>query len=161
VNQIDALLLILLVPFALRGFWRGFCRESLGLVGVVGGLLAAAAGASSLAAVLGRELLPPLAALPVAFGAIFFGVSTGAAVVGLVADRLVRAVLLGGVNRIAGVGFGLLKGAAVLGALLLLAEHAAPAGVAQLMATSTLGRPLMHLAAQLLETGRALGGGGA
>src|SRR4029077_18331188 len=26
-NQVDALLVVLLVAFALRGYWRGFCRE--------------------------------------------------------------------------------------------------------------------------------------
>src|SRR5262249_49779812 len=63
VNQVDALLLVLLTPFALRGFWRGFCRESFGLAGLLGGALAAAAGGSRLAAVLlGARLLPPVAA---------------------------------------------------------------------------------------------------
>src|SRR5207249_2504835 len=43
VNQVDALLVVLLVPFALRGYVRGFCRESVGLVGLLAGGLAAAA----------------------------------------------------------------------------------------------------------------------
>ena len=33
-NQLDALLLLLLTPFALRGYWRGFCREIFGLGGI-------------------------------------------------------------------------------------------------------------------------------
>src|SRR4029450_2019408 len=37
VSPLDALLLILIVSFALRGWWRGFCRETLALIGLVGG----------------------------------------------------------------------------------------------------------------------------
>jgi len=156
VNQVDALLLVLLTPFALRGFWRGFCRESFGLAGLLGGALAAAAGGSRLAGVLvGARLLPEVAALPVAFAAIFIGVGVLANVLGLVADRLVRAVLLGGVNRAAGVAFGTLKGAAVLGFLLLVAERMAPSpAISEVIAASRLGGPLMRVATSVLQVGR-------
>src|SRR5438552_3092729 len=73
-SPLDAILLILLVPFAFRGWWRGLCRETLGLVGLCGGVLAAAAAGPELAkAILERRLLPPVAALPVAWIAIFVG----------------------------------------------------------------------------------------
>jgi membrane protein required for colicin V production len=157
VNQVDALLLVLLTPFALRGFWRGFCRESFGLAGLLGGALAAAAGSSRLAGVmLAAHLLPPIAALPVAFAAIFVGIGVVANLLGLVADRLVRAVLLGGVNRIAGVAFGTLKGAAALGFLLLVAERLASPAITEVITASRLGGPLMHVATGVLEAGRGL-----
>jgi membrane protein required for colicin V production len=158
VNQIDALLLVLLAPFALRGWWRGFCRESFGLLGVIGGALAAAAGYGPLAdALVGRELLPPLAAVIAAVAAIFLGVSFVASLVGAAADRVVRAVLLGGVNRAVGLGLGVLKGAAALGFLLLVCERAAlsPA-LAEQVGASRLGRPLIHLASRVLDVGRGL-----
>src|SRR5882724_5984440 len=110
-SPLDAILLILLVPFAFRGWWRGFCRETLGLVGLSGGVLAAAAAGPALAqALLARHLVPPGAALPVAWAALFVGTFVIADLVGRIADRLARALLLGGVNRVAGAFFGSMKG---------------------------------------------------
>jgi membrane protein required for colicin V production len=160
VNQLDALLLILLVPFALRGWWRGFCRETLALAGLFGGALAAAAGGPEVAALLvERHLLPPAAALPVAWASLFVAAWMIAALLGLVADRLARALLLGGVNRIAGAVFGSLKGAALLGFALLLAEHAtASPRLTKVIAASRLARPLEQMAGSVVATGRQLGG---
>ena len=153
-NQVDALLLILLIPFALRGYWRGFCRESLGLAGLIGG--AAAAGALSpqlAAAFVARHLLSPLVARPVAFAAIFVAVTLAANILGLLTDRLVRALLLGGVNRAAGALLGFAKGAAVCGFLLLLLEHVVPSPALQEeIGRSRLGQPLVRFAAALLAT---------
>jgi membrane protein required for colicin V production len=159
VNQLDALLLVLLIVFALRGWWRGFCRESLGLAGLFGGVLAAAAAGPHLAeALLARRLVPAAVALPVAWAAIFVATWMVAALVGHLADRLVRALLLGGLNRFAGAVFGSAKGAALLGFLLLLAEHVTPSpALARVIASSRLGRPLEQIAGSVVATGRELG----
>ena len=158
-NQLDALLLILLVPFALRGWWRGFCRETLAIVGMVGGTLAAAAYAPALAtAIEARHVVPSEAAVPLAWVAIILGACIAAAIVGRIADRLLRALMLGGANRLAGALFGSLKGAALLGFVLLLVEHFAPSpALARVIAASRLGRPLEAIAGSVVATGRDLG----
>ena len=62
-NQVDALLLVLLTPFALRGLWRGLCREAFGLAGMLGGAAAAGVASPRLATILmAHQVLPPLAA---------------------------------------------------------------------------------------------------
>jgi membrane protein required for colicin V production len=157
VNQVDTLLLVLLIPFALRGYWRGFCRESLGLAGLIGGAAAAATFSPRLAASLvARHLLSPLPARPVAFAAIFVAVTLAANIAGLIADRLVRALLLGGVNRSAGALFGFAKGAALCGFLLLLLEHLVPSpALTEEIDHSRLGQPLVHFASTLLRAGEA------
>jgi uncharacterized membrane protein required for colicin V production len=43
VNRIDLILAIVLIVFALRGFWRGFSREFFGFIGLIGGVAVAAA----------------------------------------------------------------------------------------------------------------------
>ena len=151
------LLLVLLTPFALRGYFRGFCRESLGLLGLIGGVLAAAAFGSLLSgALLGWRVPAPIAA-PAAFAAIFLGVTTLAMLVGMVADRLVRALLLGGVNRAAGAAFGSAKGATVLVFVLLLAHRLVPSpSFTEVLDGSRIGRPLMSIASTVLEAGRGL-----
>lgn len=152
-NQVDALLLLLLAPFALRGYWRGFCREVFGLVGLVGGAAAAGTWSLPVADVLvQRQLLPVAAARPVAFAVVFLGVVVTANLLGLVADRLVRAILLGGLNRIAGAAFGCAKGAAFAAVLLLVAHRLLPSrDVQEMIARSTLGGPLVRVAENLLR----------
>jgi membrane protein required for colicin V production len=149
---------VLLAPFAVRGFWRGFCREAFGLAGLVLGVVVAAAATAPLSGALaggGSEL--PWAARATIFVAVFLGVVLAANVLGGVADRIARALFLGGLNRLAGILFGSLKGGAALGFGLLLAERFAPSpALAHAIARSTLGRPLVALAAEVLEAGRVL-----
>ena len=158
-TQLDALLLIMLIPFALRGWWRGLCRETLAIVGLVGGTLAAAAYGPSLADLLAaRRVVPPAATVPVAWAAILLAACLVAAVAGRIADRIARALMLGGVNRLAGALFGSVKGAALLGFALLLVEHLAPSpAVTRVIAGSRLGRPLEQLAGSVVATGREFG----
>jgi membrane protein required for colicin V production len=158
-SPLDVLLVVLLVAFAARGWWRGFCRETLGLAGLFGGVLAAAAAGPQLAAaLLSRRLLPPELALVAAWAALFLGTWLLASLVGRLADRLARALFLGSVNRFAGALFGSAKGAALLGFVLLLAEHLLPSpALSKAVAASRLGRPLEQIAGSVVATGRELG----
>ena len=157
-NQVDVLLLVLLVPFALRGWGRGFCRESIALGGLIGGALLAGAGGPPLATALATRGMSPLVARVAAPLSLFIAAAVTAHVLGALTDRLVRALLLGGVNRIAGLVFGTLKGAALVGFALLLAERVAPsAPLAGVVAGSRLATPLTRFAAGILEAGRGLG----
>ncbi len=124
-NQVDALLAVLLVPFALRGYWRGFCREGFGLAGL--------------------------------YAALFLGTVVVAHLLGALADRVVRALPLGSLNRTAGALVGVLRGATFLGfGLLLVVRFAPSSSLSEVVAASTLGRPLTRLAAGVLQTGRGL-----
>ena len=158
-SSLDALLVALLVAFAVRGWWRGFCRETAALVGIFAGVLAAAARGEQLAhAFVVHRALPAAAALPVAWVAIFVAVCAVASLLGRLAEWLARALFLGGANRVAGVLFGCAKGATVLGFGLLLTEHALPeSGLARAIAASRLGRPLERIAGGVVATGRGLG----
>jgi len=158
VNQLDALVIVLLVPFTLRGWVRGFCRESVGLAGlIVGGLAAAAWGPAVGAALVARHLMGPVLAEATGCVAVFIGVNVVAHVLGALADRLARALFLGGVNRAAGAVFGLAKGAALVGFALLVTEHVLPSATfAQVIAASRLGRPLTELATGVVGVGRTL-----
>jgi membrane protein required for colicin V production len=158
VNQVDALLLVLLTPFALLGYWRGLCREVFSLLGLLGGAVAAAAGGTSLAHLLIARQMPPALAHPMAFATIFLGIASAANLVGVLLDRLARAFFLGSVNRFAGVAFGFLKGAALLGFFLLLGQQLLPPrSFTELVHASRLAPPLMQLATGVLAAGRGFG----
>jgi len=157
VNQVDVVLLVLLVPFALRGYWRGFLREGFALSGLIGGVAAAVAFRAELAsALLGRGLVTPAIATPVAIAILFLAVYVGAQLAGAVADRLARAVFLGGVNRAAGLAFGLTKGAALLGLVLALLLRVLPSpSLEQMVTHSKLGGPLVELVTRAVAAGRS------
>jgi membrane protein required for colicin V production len=158
VNQIDALLLVVLVPFALRGWVRGFCRETFGFGGLVGGVVLAAAGGPPLAAAIeSRGWLSPLGARVAAPVGLYVATVATAHVLGVLAERLARALLLGGVNKIAGLSFGALKGAALIGFGLLLMQRIVPsATLDEVVASSRLASPLTRLAAGIVDAGRGL-----
>ena len=157
-NQVDALVVVLLVPFTLRGWVRGFCRESVGLAGLLAGGLAAAAWGPALgAALVARHLMRPVLAEAIGCAGLFVAVNLVTHVLGALADRIALALFLGGINRVAGAVFGLAKGAALVGFALLVAERVVPSGtLTQVIAASRLGRPLTELATGVVGVGRTL-----
>ncbi len=147
-NAIDLVLVFLLLLWALRGYWRGFFRESFGLVALIGGIAMATRFAA-----LGAGLLHQRYGVPapidagVAFVVIFLVVHTLVNLVGVLFDRLTGALFLRGINRFAGAAFGAAKGAAILGLLLLFLRlfPLVPELDAQIM-NSVIGRPLVNTA---------------
>lgn len=150
-NRIDVVLAIVLVLFAARGFWRGFSREFFGFVGLIGGLVVAAASYAA-AATRVPDAVPERLRPIVAFAAIFFAVDFLANVVGALVHRLLGVLFLSPVNRLAGAVFGVAKGAAMamITLLLMRAYTPAPAFVSELEHSRIAGR-LLGLAGELRD----------
>lgn len=146
------------MPFAVRGLWRGFLRESLALVGLIAGAMVAASAGPTLAATLvARHWLPAGEALIVAEAALFVGIYIVAHTAGVIARRLASVVFLGGLDRSAGIVFGLAKGATVIGFGLILLQRFLPsATLTQAIDTSRLARPLTRFATYVFDAGRSL-----
>ncbi len=156
-NPVDLVLAGLLIPFALRGFFRGFLREAASLAGMLAGAVLAVAAAGPLGLRVEAELgVQPEVALGIAAGGTFLVVYIAALLIGALLDRVARAIFLGPLNRTAGVAFGVAKGAAVLGFGLILAERLGAAEVKQRVDGSQLAQPLVHFATRVLDTGRPL-----
>ncbi len=151
-NRVDVVLASVLALFALRGFWRGFSRELFALVGLIGGLVVAAAtygdAAPQLPASIPEDLRPI-----VAFAGVFVGVNLAARVVGAVIHRVLGVLLLSPVNRAAGAVLGAAKGAALAGIALLLVRALvpSPALIAELD-RSRLARPLLAIAGEIRDS---------
>lgn len=160
-SRLDLILLVLLVPFVLKGSWRGFCRESFGLAGILGGAVAASAYAPVVAAWLDSRHALPVPVVRIAAGVlILFAAMAAAAVLGVVADRVARTLFLGGANRLAGALLGLGQGATVLGFVLLaIGTYARTPRVEAALARSRLAPPLTRLASNLLALGKEIAGG--
>ncbi len=156
-TSLDVVLLVLLALFAARGWWRGLVREGFGLAGILGGGLAATLGWRPIAEeIVRRQLTSPLVAGLVAGVAVFLTVYLAAQIAGVLVDRMARALFLGPINHAAGACFGVAKGAAVLGVLLTLATHIVHSTALQdEIARSTVGGPLVRLAALVMDAGHA------
>jgi membrane protein required for colicin V production len=157
VNQVDLVVVALLLLFALRGYWRGFLREGFALVGLVAGMAAAAVGWPDVTRLIVQHGVAesPLADI-LAVSVLFLVVYVAARIIGRLADRLARAVHLGGLNRVVGLGFGVAKGVALVALVLFLMAQLAPSlAVQKVIDRSALGPPLIRLAARIVEAGRA------
>ena len=153
--MLDALLLVVLAVCALRGFWRGFVRETMGLLALVGAAAGAALWATPLATALDlqRWVAPELE--PVAGGAlVFVGIYVGVNLVGVGVDRVARALFLGPVIRVMGVVFATAKTAALLGLVLMVGSRMAPGFFTdERLEASHLAAPLVEIANGLVEIG--------
>jgi membrane protein required for colicin V production len=163
-NALDAVLVVLLLVFAIRGLWRGFFRESFGLLGIVLGLAAALGLADGGATILSRVFglpLPTTARLGVAFVGIFVLVDTALILTGLAFDRVLGSGMLPNLNRAGGALFGVAKGAA-LSAFVLLFFHLFPVvpGFDERIMASQVGHPMVSVAGSVLRAGWAGGGTG-
>lgn len=155
VNRIDVVLAIVLLLFAVRGFWRGFSREFFGFIGLIGGLAVAAASYAA-ASVYMPEAVPDRLRPIAAFAAVFFAVDFLAILIGALVHRLLGILFLSPVNRIAGAVFGVAKGAAMtmIALLLVRAYMPIPSLVGELDQSRIAGR-LLGLAGDLRESNHA------
>jgi membrane protein required for colicin V production len=144
-------LAIVLALFAIRGFWRGFSREFFGFVGLIGGLVVAAASYAAAVAYL-PDAVPERIRPIVAFAVVFFAVDVLANIVGALLHRLLGILFLSPVNRIAGAVFGVAKGAAMtMIALLLIRAYTPVPGFVSELEQSRIGGRLLGLAGELRD----------
>ena len=154
-NGVDLALILTLLVFGLRGYWRGFFRESFAVVALIAGV-AAALQFSTLGAALLQERapLPPVAQAGLAFVGIFVVVYTVVNLIGVLLDRLAGASRLWIINRLAGALLGIAKGSVVLAVVLLFLHllPVVPTADARIMG-SAIARPLVAAASDVLRRG--------
>ncbi len=122
-NGLDWLLIAVLGYSTVMAFIRGLLRELFGLGGLVIGILLAGWKYSLLAQKLGRWISTPAVADAVAFLSIAVGVMLLATILGKLLHSTVTAVGLGFFDRLAGAGFGAVRGC-LLGVAILMAGTA-------------------------------------
>ncbi len=155
---VDAALLLLLGLFGLRGFWRGFLREALGLAGVLlAGALVIGWSEQFAAILTSRGGFAPLTARLVSAVGLALIVFVGVRVVGGVVARITAALFLRPLDRLAGVGLGLAEGGALLGLALAAALRVAPASeISAQIHASQVARPLLQVADRIVLAARPL-----
>jgi membrane protein required for colicin V production len=154
-SGVDVALIAILAAFALRGYWRGFLRESFGVLALIAGMAAALQFADAGAVMLQeRALLPPVAQAGVAFVGIFVMVYVLVKIIGALLDGLAGASRLWLINRLAGSLLGIAKGGVVLAAVLLFL-HLLPLvpGLDVRIMGSSIARPMVEAASDILRRG--------
>lgn len=120
-NLVDILIWLILLVFVVKGFMKGLVREVCSLLGLVTGGWAAFKYYPYLAEFLRPFIrLPHSVALALSFLFIFFVLGLLFYLFGHLLTVVFKIMLLGGLNRVGGVIFGLLEGAFILCMLLYL-----------------------------------------
>jgi membrane protein required for colicin V production len=118
-NYLDIILGILLILSAFNGFSKGFVEELAGLVALILGIWAAIHLSDVVARYLTDHLHYTFEHLSiVAFLITFVIVVILVHLVGALVNKVIKAASLGFLNRLAGFGFGIIKGALILSIIL-------------------------------------------
>ncbi len=142
-NWVDLLVLLLLALSAVIGLARGFVREALGLAAWIGAAVLASRLSPQLQPFARRMIGDATIADPVAFLVVFAVLLVVLLLIAAAIGGLARGSVLGGLDRLAGFVFGLLRGAAVVVVAALLVSAVWP--VAQWPAAVTGSRSLPYV----------------
>jgi len=109
-NPFDIIIIVILGYSLVRGIFRGLVKEVSSIIGVLGGFYAAFTYYTMLAKLL-SSLIKETAYLNIlSFLIIFCSVLIVVGILGIIIKYLLNIAFLGWVDRIGGVGFGLVKG---------------------------------------------------
>ncbi len=136
-NAFDWMLVLVLAWSVILAFIRGIIREVFGLAGTVIGLLLAAWNYTQFAAWLSRWIDSPAAAEISAFLLIALGIMILCTLLGRLLRGTAHTIGLGFLDRVAGAGFGLLRGSILAMGILMAATAFLPPQ--SLIAQSRLG----------------------
>lgn len=151
-NLVDILIWAALLAFAAKGFVRGLVREVCSLLGLVAGGWAAFRYSPSLAEASRSFIhLPQQVAAALSFVFIFLLTGLLFFLIGHLLTVAFKIMLLGGINRVGGVIFGLLEGALILCmALYLGTSKPVPEKVKGYLQRSPTARPFIQTGREII-----------
>lgn len=149
-NLLDLGILVLLGLVTVRGYFRGFLQELAVLVGVVGGVVAAAHTYLRLAELLAPWITDPQYARVIAFAVVLVAVYWLTHLAAHLLQRLLYHLYLDFFERLLGAAFALAKGALLVGFGLILLGMVLPRD-SRLIKESHTAPQLTYLARQSLE----------
>lgn len=127
-NPFDVFLIIILGYSLIRGLFRGLVKEVASIIGVLGGFYAAYSY-YPVVAKLFSGLIENTAYLNIlSFLIIFCGVLILISILGIIIKYLLNVAFLGWIDRICGVGFGLIKGVLIVTVVFIILTTFLPKG---------------------------------
>ena len=116
-NPFDIIIIVILGYSLVRGVFRGLVKEVSSIVGVLGGFYAAFTYYTMLAKLLSGLIKEPAYLNILSFLIIFCSVLIIVGILGIIIKYLLNIAFLGWIDRIGGVGFGLVKGVLIVSIL--------------------------------------------
>ncbi|MGH7930295.1 MAG: CvpA family protein [Candidatus Binatia bacterium] len=156
-NWIDLALLVVLLLFGLRGYFRGLFREVFSLLGLVAGLIGASRYAELLSGFVATYWdAPSLVLKGTSFVICFFVIYVFFNLIGWLLHRSAKALFLQTVNRFGGILLGVGKGAALAAFVVFAVTSTAliPSSARQQLDQAYLVSPLANLADALIRFGK-------
>ncbi len=152
-NLVDILIWVVLLSFAVKGFMKGLVKEVCSLLGLFAGGWIAFAYYGHVAAALGPHIHLPRFLLPVlSFGLIFVTLGLSFFFLGHLLTTFFKIILLGAVNRLAGLVLGLLEGALLVSIVLGLAVSApAPEKLKKHVGGAAMAKPFVACGTGLIS----------
>lgn len=113
-NPFDIFIIIVVGYSIIRGLFRGLVKEVSSIIGVLGGFYAAYSYYPMVAKLLTGIIKDPSYLSILSFLIIFCGILIVISILGVVIKYLLNVAFLGWIDRICGVGFGLIKGVLIV-----------------------------------------------
>ncbi len=120
-NSLDYIILILIAFSAVIGIWRGFVREALSLAVWGGAFWLGYVASPILAVYLDGLIAEQTVRLVAAFVLVFLAVHVLGFFVARLLSTIIKSIGLRAVDRVAGAGFGILRGVIAIAAIVLVA----------------------------------------
>jgi len=121
ISMIDMTVIVVVILSALISLWRGFARELLSLLNWAAAVTLSVYFGESVAAMMPASLGPDSVRSIAGFAAIFIGTLLLGAIINAFVNMLIARIGLGGTDRMLGMLFGVMRGAAVVTLVVLLA----------------------------------------
>ena len=125
-NAFDWVVVVIVSVSMLFSLWRGFVREALSLAGWVAAFVVANSGATSFTEVIGDLIANRTGRYIVAWSVLFVVTRIACSIVANLTSGLIKASELSALDRILGTGFGALRGALLVMALVFVARALIP-----------------------------------
>jgi membrane protein required for colicin V production len=155
VNIVDVILLVLLSLFGLRGYFKGFFRETFSLAGLIVGFMAAVRYNHTVAT-LGEEYwrISPFILKGASFVAIFFAFYFFFNLLGWFFHHSEKLLFLQTLNRAGGIAIGVVKGAAVMALIVFFMNSASWIPPTEKFKTSVLIPSFSEFAELIIRVGK-------
>lgn len=149
-NPFDIFIIIVLGYSIVRGLFRGLVKEVSSIIGILGGFYAAYSYYPVVAGLLSGLITNPSYLNILSFLIIFCSVLIVISLLGLVIKYLLNVAFLGWVDRICGVGFGLIKGVLITTVLFIILTTFLPKG-APLIKKSVLAPHVIWVSEKMVQ----------
>jgi len=127
-NPFDIFIIVIIAYSLIRGLFRGLVKEASSIIGVLGGFYAAYSYYPMVAKLFSRLIINTSYLNILSFLIIFCIVLIIISILGIVIKYLLNVAFLGWVDRICGVGFGLIKGILIVTVLFIILTTFLPKG---------------------------------